>query len=329
MRLETIKSKRETQKSNLEILPSTTTDVYTSEKFSLRRSTSLKRKLSDVVAPYFVRMNQASNLHKLGCELPDAIQSVVIGERFALGDAWQFLKQRIAPSKIDSVLVEGCGVGDELVQNWLRLGVKNVFGLEYLNLKHVWEQTVPMLQSSFNCKVEFRQGSVDAIPYEDEMFNVVSSAAVYEHVANLDAAASECNRVLQPGGIAFHSIGPMYYGFAGDHCISCYGLEAGFDHLLLDDECYEKKISDREFFSYQLDPNCNFWALNDKFSFAKTQDYFNSFEPYFEIAKCVAVICPFALQYRDSFPEKWHLLCSHLNEIDLLLKSIHIILHKK
>jgi len=132
-------------------------------------------------------------------------------------------------------------------------------------------------------------------------------------------------RVLKPGGIAFHAVGPFYFSFAGDHCISDYGFDAGFDHLLLDDKTYRERINDLEFFRDKPDPNCNFWAVHDKFSFATPAEFFSTLAPYFEIEHVTVIVSPESLQYRSMYPHRWvELLAAGLSEEDLCVKSIHI-----
>jgi SAM-dependent methyltransferase len=42
------------------------------------------------------------------------------------------------------------------------------------------------------------------IPFPDNMFDVVVSEQVFEHVMDYDKAVSEIHRVLKPGGVAIH-----------------------------------------------------------------------------------------------------------------------------
>jgi ubiquinone/menaquinone biosynthesis C-methylase UbiE len=50
--------------------------------------------------------------------------------------------------------------------------------------------------------VEFREGSVYAIPFADTTFDAVYSNALLDHLSNPVAALREIYRVLKPGGVA-------------------------------------------------------------------------------------------------------------------------------
>lgn len=49
--------------------------------------------------------------------------------------------------------------------------------------------------------VEFRQGSVNELPFEDRKFDALFSHAVLEHLSDPAAAIAEFRRVLKPGGV--------------------------------------------------------------------------------------------------------------------------------
>jgi arsenite methyltransferase len=48
--------------------------------------------------------------------------------------------------------------------------------------------------------VEFVEGEVESLPFEDESFDVVISNGVIDLVPDKDAVFSEIQRVLRPGG---------------------------------------------------------------------------------------------------------------------------------
>jgi hypothetical protein len=56
--------------------------------------------------------------------------------------------------------------------------------------------------------------SSEALPFEDETFDLVYSVAALEHVPDPAGTAAEMRRVLAPGGLAIHEIDLKYHGAA-------------------------------------------------------------------------------------------------------------------
>jgi SAM-dependent methyltransferase len=324
MRLSEIVATKARIESLLEPLPKGANDAFSMQNFRLRSPSSIKRRLLDCAADSVLSWLTASNRKKLGFDLTIPHNQIAIGERWAVASSWNKLHQA-KRGKLQSVLVQGCHAGDGAVLKWLAKGLPNVSGIELEDLTTIWKTTVPALESEYRSKIDFKQGSVDAVPFPDASFDVVTSEAVYEHVYNLKMAAKEMHRVLRPNGIAYHSIGPLYYTFAGDHCISAYGPQAGYDHLLLSDDEYRKRVADKKFFSAFADPNCSYWAQHDKFSFAKPTEYFEVLKPYFEIEYVTVVICDQSLRFRQTYPDRWQaMLDAGLDEECLCVKAMHI-----
>jgi SAM-dependent methyltransferase len=263
-------------------------------------------------------------------DIPFRYELLAYGERFTHAALFrQFFRSVADPGRL-SVLVQGCAQADYAVQKWLRYGVASVTGIDIENLDEFWADLVPQLRSAYGGEVCLRQASVEALPFEDARFDVINSAAVYEHVYNLDAAARESARVLKPGGRALHEIGPLYYTHGGDHCIGVYGLEAGYDHLLLADEQYRARVLDDAYFGASADPCCNAWAVRDKLSFAPAAEYLDTFRKYFDIEFLLAKISPEGVRFRARYPQPWgRLLAAGMSPADLLVKGLGIILKKR
>lgn len=324
MRLNEIIATKARIENLLEPLPKGANDAFSMQNFRVQRTSSLKRRVLDSVADGVLSCITNSNRRKLGFELTIPWNQIAIGERWVVASSWKKL-HKAKRSSLKSVLVQGCHAGDGAVLKWLGEGLPIVSGIELEDLSAIWKTTIPALEAAYQAKIDFKQGSVDAVPFPDASFDVVTSEAVYEHVYNLKMAAKEMHRVLRPDGIAYHSIGPLYYTFAGDHCISAYGPQAGYDHLLLSDVEYRKRVADKKFFSTFVDPNCSYWAMHDKFSFAQPQEYFEVFKPYFEIEDVTVVICDESLRFRQNYPDRWRMLLdAGLDEQCLCVKAMHV-----
>lgn len=281
-------------------------------------------------ASFILRLSQSHVRSLCKTEIMIPYNFLTIGERFSNDASLHELLSRMERNPPNRVLIAGCYIGGDDVQFWLRRGVSKLDGIDIYSLASRWGQVVPKLQRAFKTDIQFQQASIEAIPFEGQIFDCVATNAVLEHVRNLGAAISETARVLRRGGWAWHSFGPLYFSFGADHCISAYGTSAGYDHLLLDDEEYQERIRNQEFFNGLADPNLPFWALNNQFSFATAEEYIEHFARHFEIVHVILKISPDALNFRQHYPQKWAtLVSSGIAEHDLLIKSMAVVLRKK
>lgn len=330
MRLRDIISARERFTETLQPLAEGDFSESVGISFALRDRESVARIAKRALALPAITVLRPFNRSRLGCELPFAIDALVLDERFADDAAWRFLLRRLPVMHKLSVLVPGCYMGGEDVQCWLRRGVNRVEGIDVYDLKRHWTTIVPALHQRWQVPVAFKHGSIESIPFADASFDVITTNGVLEHVRNLQAMVEETARVLKPGGFALHAIGPLYYSFGADHCIAAYGMQAGYDHLILTEDKYRQRIGDRTFFK-EVSGNANlaFWAINDQFSFAKGKEYLDNFGKHFNISFVGAKISSEALKYKSHFGEKWtRLLDAGINESDLLLKGLTVVLQK-
>ena len=289
-----------------------------------------KRRLARRVSRIALAL-QAPRVRRLAA-VPITVRYNLIGleDRFGSDASLAVLLRLVRAEPVKRVLIPGCFLGGEDVQFWLRRGVERLDGIDVYSLEERWRSIVPELRKQYRADVNFRQGAVERIPFPDCSFDLLATDAVVEHVRNLDAMASETARVLRRGGWAWHCFGPLYYSFGADHCIAAYGDSAGYDHLLLSDAEYQKRIWDQAFFDRTPNPNLPFWARQNQFSFAVAAEYVEHFQRHFEIVHVVLKLSAKALEYRQLQPGSWaRLVQAGVAEQDLLIKSMCLVLRKK
>lgn len=330
MRLAQISSVRARVRSAVQPLPAGDHSASVGVRFDLHERERTSRVLKRLLASPLLAIRCPSVRRVLGFDLPFKADVMAIGERYIDEVAYARLLRQLPPIGDIRILVPGCYMAGEDIQFWLRRGVKELQGIDVYALTAQWETIVPALRKRWGVPVAFRQGAIEDIPFGTSHFDLVSSAAVLEHVRNIDNMVKETARVLKPGGLAFHSFGPLYYSFGADHCIAAYGPDSGYDHLLLDEDEYRKRISDRCFFQRTVgNPDLAFWAVNDQFSFATAIDYLRAFQASFEIDYVAVKISQEGLAYRDRHPQLWKsLLSAGISEPDLLIKGLTVILRK-
>lgn len=296
------------------------------DRFQLSPHEPWRRRVARAIAPIAVGLEQPLVRAQLPA-LPFFADLVTVGERFGSDASLAYLLRR--QPRPGRVLVPGCYLGAEDVQRWLRLGARELDGIDVWSLKKRWDDLVPALERHYQARVRFQQASIEKLPFPDGTFDLVASSAVLEHVRNLEAMARETARVLRPGGWARHDFGPLYFTWGGDHCIAAWGREHGYDHLLLDEDAYQAKIRDQAFYDRQPDPNLPFWALREQFSFAAPEEHLAAFQRHFEIAHVVAKVSEDALAFRAAHRSTWRRLHdAGLSESTLLVKSLVVVLRK-
>jgi arsenite methyltransferase len=105
-----------------------------------------------------------------------------------------------APKAGDRVLDAGCGCGfDTFIAASLAGSSGRAVGIdltaEMLNVA----RTAAVLFNNGN--VEFREGSLEKLPYDDRFFDLVISNGALNLIPDKKAAFSEIARVLRPGGV--------------------------------------------------------------------------------------------------------------------------------
>lgn len=124
---------------------------------------------------------------------------------------WKVLGSILSrPASELSLLDVGCSAG--IISGYLADHFGQVIGIDLDSVGLSLARDQESLAS-------FAHASSDAIPFIDDLFDVVLCAQVYEHVADQKSLASEIYRVLKPGGLVFFS-GPNKFSLIEPH----YGL---------------------------------------------------------------------------------------------------------
>ncbi|HBN23050.1 MAG TPA: hypothetical protein DD412_07420 [Holosporales bacterium] len=108
-------------------------------------------------------------------------------------------ENNIILDKTDRILDFGCGSGRHTYE-FLNQGYQNCFGYDiknYLTVRHEKEL------SHFS----FSEGD---LPFKDNMFDLIFSTQVLEHVADYPKILKEMSRILKPGGVALHIFPPKW-----------------------------------------------------------------------------------------------------------------------
>lgn len=92
------------------------------------------------------------------------------------------------------VLDLGCGGGSFRYADYAHLQITAL------------DLTPPAAAPKWPPHVRFRQGSVEALPFPDETFDLVIANFVFEHTRDFTRAIVEAERVLVPGGIVYLSV---------------------------------------------------------------------------------------------------------------------------
>jgi ubiquinone/menaquinone biosynthesis C-methylase UbiE len=116
-----------------------------------------------------------------------------------------FMKKKCKGKTDLKILNIGVGTGDDLK-------MLNHFGKNYCI--DVDEQALNYIDPSL-CE-EKRTADACALPYEDNMFDVVISCDCFEHINDDKKAVSEVHRVLKPGGILLFTV-PAFQSLYSSH----------------------------------------------------------------------------------------------------------------
>jgi len=292
----------------------------------------LKRRLMDSLAPVACPLKLKFTQVRYRELLPEWSGPLTVGYRFS--NAWiqrQFLKT-VGNLSGKRVLLPGANHNSTEVRDWFSRPIAQLDVLDIMDWGPSFSLAQEKLREMCQAELSFHHATLDALPLPDASVDVVETRAVLEHVGNMAATAAETARVLKPGGVALHGFGPLFFTHGGDHCIGAYGAEHGFDHLLLEEQDYRRKLLDEAAFDGfgRATSDARYWAINGIFSYLRPREYLAAFAPHFEVILAIGTINDDALAYRSQHPDRWGTLrTAGLAESDLLIGSMALLLRKR
>lgn len=294
--------------------------------------TSIKRKLIKQMAPLGFPFKSWLSQQRHGSLLSSWNVRFTTGYHFS--EDWVRMRFAQAAGALDGkrVLIPGTNFNTREAREWFDRPIKTLHLLDIVDWGPSFEASAEDLRQFCRPALEFHHGTLDHLSLPDDFIDLMESRAVLEHVGNMASSAAEMARVLAPGGVALHSFGPLYFTHGGDHCIASYGLEHGYDHLLLTEADYVKALMDEPVFQHfgKGASDARYWAIQQIFSYLKPEEYLQAFAPYFDFELILGLINEQALLFRAARPDLWQqLLQAGLKESDLLIGSLTVILRKK
>jgi len=279
---------------------------------------SWKHYVKRFLYPTFISLYSACQKFRSGLPREFSSNNIIIGPR---GSEFDYLLFRLGASKIrgSKVLLQGVGNAKEFVF-WQPYNPSSITAVD---LYPSWGTDV----LKYDFEYVFIKADLEALPFDDGMFDGIASINVFEHVRNLDQVLQETYRVLSSGGWFLASFGPLYHTIGGDHLSRIRGgIEHGYNHILLDRETYQDFVDHMMIDGIDRTDEIPHYIESDLFSRLCYQAYSKAFHQYFEVKYFKAHVNWEALIYRHSFPEKWsQLLGKGYSERDLLISTIVVI----
>lgn len=332
MRLATIEQLKACRASSSQPLYGPPEKPLIADSFSSQAVPSLKRRCLDAVAPWIFPFKGWITRRRVGRLLPEHDIFLTKGYRFAQAWTQQRFLRDVGSLNQQQVLLAGTHFNTLEARQWFERPIQSLHLLDIVDWTSSFHAEAAHLKTLCRPNLQFHHGTLDRLPLPDASINLIESRAVLEHVGNMDASAAEMARVLAPGGHAFHGFGPLYFTHGGDHCIGTYGVDHGYDHLLLENETYQHKLRDETAFDQfgKEASDARYWAIQGIFSYLKPHEYLNAFAAHFDFKWILGIINEDALRFRASQPERWQqLIGAGLGESDLLIGSLIVLVKKK
>lgn len=226
------------------------------------------------------------------------------------------------------VLVAGCGTARDL-ETWVNLKPRYIHGIDLFCYERAWELWQErFIRNSPSVEVKFSQADlVNISHFKDSSVDLVSSDAVFEHLKNLPEVLKEFHRILRPGGVLYATFGPLWYSWGGDHVSGYDRVTAGYNHLLLSGEEYERYLSGLGAHSHS-EHDGRTWIEHDLFSRLTPRQYLNCLEEAgFKRLFVSAIIDPSAKACLEH-PLFDNGLLAGIDRLDLLVSGMTVIYRK-
>ena len=186
--------------------------------------------------------------------------------------------KKLVEIKGSTILIAGCGAGKDLL-TWLEYEPKLIYAVDLFNYAEAWRAIQNyVLVNNIKTKLIFIQSNLEDMSFlESESIDIVSSDAVFEHLNNLNVVLAEFRRVIRKDGYLYSTFGPLWHAWGGDHVSGYDNILDGYNHLLLNNNDYDKYIA--KLASRNVKSDIDFtWIENNLFSKLKVIDYCKSLE---------------------------------------------------
>jgi len=229
-------------------------------------------------------------------------------DRILLNDGGMFKEyvygscNRINQIRGSVIFVPGCGYGQHLI-TLANFKPRLIVACDLYEYPEEWKFVQEVVRKE-GTDIVFLKGDIDnPIILDKAPFDWIITDAVLEHVKDLPLFLRQCNSLLKEQGNFYASFGPIWYGPGGDHLY--WGPEGIFNHLLLDKNEYECKVSSLEDDADEDSTQSLFMFKNKQFSYLHANEYIDILKRAdFLLGKLWIKSSSIAWRYFRLYPEK-------------------------
>lgn len=215
--------------------------------------------------------------------------------------------QRLTQIAGANVLAMGCREGQEALL-WLRHRARSVTGVDYNPRTAAWQRL-----GERGLPIRFLAADARRLPFNDGVFNIVSSESLLEHVRHPGDAIAEMHRVVKRDGLVFSIFGPLYCTAGGAH------YEGAYEHLLLSRTEFTAWIKAR---NRPIErEECLSYLNADMFSYWTADQYLREFKEH-QLLHTAVLVSSAARRFRRDHPGTWARLKTMYPERDLLISDL-------